>query len=99
MKNMLNIKSEQSLFVILVCLIVVSALATTYSVHLSRQHVGELSELIREQDALQVEWEKLLVEINMLTAYNRIEKTAINSLGMRAPKEEDIRIMDLRSAL
>lgn len=95
----LNITSELALLTALVFLLVVSALATTYSVHLSRQYVGELSELSREQDALQVEWEKLLVEINMLTAYNQIEKSAINNLGMRAPEEDDIRIIDLRSAL
>ena len=99
MIKIINIKSEFFILVIFAFILVVSALATTYSVHLSRQYVGELSELRREQDALQVEWEKLLVEINMLTAYSRVEKTAINSLGMHEPNEDDVRIIDLRSAL
>jgi len=78
-------------------LLMVSAISAASSVHLSRQYVGELSQLNRQQNALQVEWEKLLLEINMLAGYNRIEATAIKQLGMQAPEPEQLRVIELES--
>ncbi len=80
---------------VMAMLVMSSAISVAYTVHVSRQQVGELSRLVRMQDELQVEWEKLLVEINMLSAYNRVEISARNRLGMRAPDEEQVRIIRL----
>lgn len=96
-KAFLEYRKELMLFVLFL-LVAMSAVLVAYSVHLSRAHVSELSQLNKQQDDLQVQWEKLLVEINMLTAYNRVEQEAIKRLGMRAPDEGQVRIMDLRKA-
>lgn len=80
---------------VMMVLVMSSAISVAYSVHVSRQQVGELSRLLRMQDELQMEWEKLLVEINMLSAYNRVEINARNRLGMRAPDEAQVRIIRL----
>ncbi len=90
-------QNRKSLFLLILFLLVaVSAISVSYSVHLSRAYVSEMSQLNKQQDDLQVQWEKLLVEINMLTAYNRVEQQAIKKLGMSAPNEGQVRIMDLR---
>ena len=76
-------------------LVMVSAVSAAYSVHLTRQYVNQLSKLDRKQDALDVEWEKLLLEINMLAGYNRVEKTALKDLGMKAPSSEQLRVIEI----
>jgi len=85
-----------ALLVVVFFLVMISAISAAYSVHLSRVYIGQLSVLIREQDAVQMEWEKLLVEHNMLTAYNRIEKIAVNEIGMKSPEPHETRLVDLR---
>lgn len=96
-KVFVEYKKELMLFTLFL-LVAMSAVFVAYSVHLSRAYVSELSQLNKKQDDLQIQWEKLLVEINMLTAYNRVEQEAIKHLGMRAPDERQVRIMDLRKA-
>jgi cell division protein FtsL len=94
----MNIKQKVIVFAA-IALLMVSAVSSAYSVHLTRQYVGKLSELNRQQNYLQVEWEKLLLEINTLAGYNRIEATAIKRLGMQAPKPEQLRVIKLESEL
>jgi len=77
-------------------LVMVSAVSTAYSVHLTRHYVNQLSELDNEQGALEVEWEKLLLEINMLAGYSRVEKTAIKELGMQSPSSEQLRVVEIK---
>lgn len=76
--------------------VIVSAVSAAYSVHLTRQHVSQLSLLEREQSALEVEWEKLLLEINMLAGYSRVEKAALKELGMQAPSPEQLRVIEIK---
>lgn len=90
-----EIKRELSLILMLL-LVSASAICVAYSVHLSRSYIGEMSRLNKQQDDLQVQWEKLLVEINMLTAYNRVEQQAMKHLHMNTPDEGQVRILDLR---
>ena len=98
MSEQMSIKQTVVLFSA-VTLLMVSAVSAAYTVHLSRQYVGQLSDLNRHQNYLQVEWEKLLLEINTLAGYNRIEAMAIKELGMQAPKPDQLRIIKLESEL
>lgn len=77
-------------------LVLCSAISAAYSVHLTRHYVGKLSELEQEQSALQVEWEKLLIEINMLAAYGRVELTALKELDMQAPTSAQLRVIEIK---
>ncbi len=79
-------------------LVFLSAVFSAYSVHVSRAHVGKLSLLNREQAALEVEWEQLLLEINMLAGYNRIEAIAVKDLDMYMPNSEQQRVVKLNSS-
>ena len=90
--------STKQLWVLFGALVLVmcSAFFVAYSVHLTRQHVGELSQLNRQQSALQVEWEKLLIEINMLAAYSRVERSAVKELDMQAPSADQQRVIEIR---
>lgn len=91
---MLN-KNEIFIFVFLFVSVIFSAISTVYSVHLTRKYVSELSELNKVADELQIEWEKLLLEKNMLSGYSRIEGIAIKKIGMQAPKVHQIKVMQL----
>lgn len=90
--------SNKQIMVLLGALILVvsSAISAAYSVHLTRHYVGKLSDLEREQSALQVEWEKLLIEINMLAAYSRVEMTAFKELDMQAPTSAQLRVIEIK---
>ena len=91
-----NIDLKKFIIIFLMMVVVMfSAILSAYSVHLTRQNVGYLSELNRQQDGLQIEWEKLLLEINMLTGYNRIEAIAIKKIGMQAPVPGQMRVIEL----
>jgi len=88
-------KKDFFLIVFLIFAVMFSAVYAAYSVHLTRKYVGELSDLNKVSDELQVEWEKLLLEINMLSAYNRIESIAIQKLNMQAPKKHQVKVVEL----
>lgn len=77
-------------------LVMISAIFAAYSVHLTRHYVGKLSELDHEQSVLQVDWEKLLLEVNMLAGYSRVETTALKELNMQAPSSEQLRVIEIK---
>lgn len=73
----------------LVVLIVVSALAVTWSVHRSRALTGEQQELQAAQDRLRMEWGQLQLEYSTWGSYPRVERLAREELDMQLPGTED----------
>lgn len=59
----------------------------------NRQQVIELSQLRSDRDDLQQKWTYLMKDQNQLSAFSRIEATAINSMKMHRPEKDDIYIM------
>ena len=90
-------QKEILLSTFLLMIVLLSAVSVSYSIHLTRKYVGEISVLTRQCDELQIEWEKLLLEINMLSSYSRIETIATRNLGMQAPAVNQVSTIELGS--
>ncbi|HEY9037020.1 MAG TPA: cell division protein FtsL [Pseudomonadales bacterium] len=73
-------------------LVLVSALAVIYSTHRSRQMFDELEGLSQEQNRLEVEWGRLLLERSTRSSLGAVENTA-RSWGMREPVMNDVRVI------
>ena len=71
-------------------LVLVSALSIVYSAHDTRNKFNELELLRAQQDALQIEWGKYLLEESAWASYGRIEKIAIDKLSMQIPSGQEI---------
>ncbi|MFT7387911.1 MAG: cell division protein FtsL [Candidatus Endobugula sp.] len=71
-------------------MMLVSALTVVYSAYDTRNKFNALEVLRSEQDALQVEWGKYLLEESAWASYGRIEKVAIEKLAMEIPTGEQL---------
>jgi cell division protein FtsL len=68
---------------------VVTAIAVIVSTHENRQLVMAQEQLVKEKDALDIEWRHLIIEQSSLTEHNRIERAMSETLGMKRPTRED----------
>lgn len=75
---------------LLIALVLGSAIAVIYVSHLNRRLFNEYQMLVQDRDRMEVEWGQLLLEQSALAAHARIERIAIKRLGMRAPKLNEI---------
>lgn len=77
-----------------VCLMVVavllSSLGVVYAAHETRQMYARLQALEKEQDFLDSEYEKLLLEQSAWADYSRIDRVSREKLGMSPPESDDI---------
>ncbi len=71
--------------ILLVVLLVLSALAVSWSVHESRRLTNEVQRLQAEHNRLQTEWGQLLLEHSTWGAYARVERMAREKLSMAQP--------------
>lgn len=71
-------------------LVLVSALMTIYAVHDTRNKFSELEILRTEQNRLQVERGKYLLEESAYASFGRVEKIATEQLAMKIPSAEQI---------
>lgn len=71
-------------------LFLVSALGVVYSAHTTRQMYGSLQTLQSNQDDLDSEYEKLLLEQSAWANYTRVEQLAREELKMIAPLAKDL---------
>lgn len=71
-------------------LLVASALGVVYVTHLNRQLYARLQELQKDQDVLDSEYERLLLEQSAWADYSRVEKLTKNELEMKMPREDDV---------
>lgn len=68
---------------------IASAVAVIVSTHENRQLVMAQEQLVKEKDALDIEWRHLIIEQSSLTEHNRIERAMQEKLGMKRPTRED----------
>lgn len=69
--------------------VLVSAVAVIISTHENRQLVIAQEQLVKQKDALDVEWRHLIIEQSSLTEHNRIERAMADKLGMKRPTRAD----------
>lgn len=74
---------------LLAVLLVISALAVTWSVHESRRLTARHQQLQAEQDRLQTEWGQLLLERSTWGSYARVETLAREKLDMKLPEKDE----------
>lgn len=70
--------------------VVVSAIGVVYSRHQHRVAFAQLSALERSRDELNIEFDRLQIEIATLADTGRIEHQAASKLGMRFPEAADV---------
>ena len=70
--------------------VVVSAIGVVYSRHQHRVAFAQLSALERSRDELNIEFDRLQIEIATLADTGRIEQQAASRLGMRFPEAADV---------
>lgn len=75
---------------LLVSILLASAVGVIYVVHLNRQLYGELQSLQKDQDFLDHEYEKLLLEQSAWSEYSRVENVSHSKLAMRIPAPGEI---------
>lgn len=73
--------------------IVVSSVWVAYSAHGSRQLLNTLFAEMNQRDRLQAEWGRLVLEHSTWTAHNRIEKLAVEQLGMQIPEPGSVQVV------
>ncbi len=66
--------------------VLVTAVGVIYSVHLSRERFSELQIMIRQENALEIEWGQLLLEQSALSSHNNVETLAREKLQMKNQK-------------
>lgn len=76
--------------VLLVLAVTVSAISVVYTKYLSRKLFVELQGLRAEQDVVDIEWNRLQLELGAWANQARIEQVAREKLGMRVPRAEEI---------
>ncbi|MCB1567668.1 MAG: cell division protein FtsL [Xanthomonadales bacterium] len=72
---------------------VLSAIAVAYGRHQHRVAFAELARLERERDELNIEFDRLQIQIATLVDSRRIEQQAITRLGMRYPDPADVVVL------
>lgn len=75
-------------------LLVASGVALISLKHEGRQLFIELERQARVQDAASVEWSRLQLELAWLGETGRIEKQALERLGMRSPEQVEVLVAD-----
>lgn len=70
-------------------LLVLSAVGVIYSSFVHRQIAHEWQAVKQEQQAMEEEYGRLLLEYSTLAAPSRIESIAREELGMDLPKDQD----------
>ncbi|MEH6551388.1 MAG: cell division protein FtsL [Pseudomonadales bacterium] len=79
--------------VVLVLCVVTSALAVTFVAQKNRHLFNDLEQLRRKETALEAEWTRLLLERSTLASHSRIEKMAVEELGLRSMQAKDVVIV------
>ena len=74
----------------LLAVMVASAIAVVDVVHMNRSLYGELQGSQKQQDFLDYEYEKLLLEQSAWSEYSRVEKISRSELQMRIPASNEI---------
>lgn len=84
------IRKEQMAMLIVISLVFVSSLGVIYSSFLTRKQYAELQELQKQEDELDGEYGKLLLEYSAWASYMRVEKVSKERLDMVTPEIEEM---------
>ena len=83
-------RAQQISILLLVVLFLVSSLGVIYSSHMTRQMYRSLQTLQSNQDDLDSEYEKLILEQSAWADYTRVDQLAREELKMIAPLPKDL---------
>lgn len=75
---------------LLVVAVAASAIGVVYTKYLSRKLFVELQGLRGERDVIDIEWNRLQLELGAWANHARIEQAAREQLGMRMPRADEI---------
>jgi cell division protein FtsL len=67
-----------------------SAIGVVYTKYVSRKLFVELQGLRAERDVIDIEWNRLQLELGAWANHARIEQAAREQLGMRVPRADEI---------
>lgn len=84
---------DQLSVVLLAVVVVSSALSVIYSAHMTRQMYAQLQSLQKEQDDLDSQYEKLLLEQSAWADFARVDRIAREELNMKEPGPNDLVIV------
>jgi cell division protein FtsL len=79
---------------VLLVLVLVSSISVIYVRHQNRTTFVALHQAGQDRDRLNIEWGQLLIEESLWSFPHRIEKDAVEVLGMKMPQPEDIRLVE-----
>ncbi len=74
-----------SLMIVLMAAVFFTALSVVYSQHKKRQLFISMQSLVKNTDALNTDYDRLLLERGAMASYNIVEKRAVEELNMQAP--------------
>lgn len=77
------------LIYVLAVLVVLSALAVSYSVHEARRLTDKSQRLQQRQTQMKSQWSQLLLEHSTWGSYTRVERLAREELDMKLPKTDE----------
>ncbi|MEJ2345091.1 MAG: cell division protein FtsL [Gammaproteobacteria bacterium] len=86
-------KRDSLVFAALLAVVLGSALVVVYAKHESRKLFVELQALQKDQDNMDVEWDRLQLEQSAWATHSRIEKIARAKLHMHTPSPDEIEII------
>ena len=88
-------KWQVCLFVLLLIVVGVNALAVVQQRHFSRSLFTQLQRAEKQRDIINIEWGRLQLEYSTLADMSRIERIARTQLEMQAPVLGDIMVMSV----
>ncbi|WP_227767116.1 cell division protein FtsL [Zhaonella formicivorans] len=89
------VKAKMGIMLLIICAFV-TGLALTSRVALFTQKGYQITKLKKEIQSLQTANERLKLEIDQLKSLDRIEKIAVNDLGMTEPTVEDMEFVPVQ---
>jgi len=93
------LQSQQLQIVGIVILVITSAVGVIYSAHFTRLQYSKLQDLEKEQDLLDSDYERLLLEQGAWAGYARVDEVSRTELGMKAPAAADLVLISRSSGL
>lgn len=88
--NRIGLPRSSGWLAIVLVMIIVSALAVSYSTHWSRVLLNDLAAEMNQREKAQAEWGRLILEQSTWTAHSRVETLATSQLNMRVPEANEV---------
>lgn len=92
-KNQITMPKGSLLMLVLFIAVLCSAVMVIYTSHKNRLLLNELYQNLAVYNKGQSDWGRLILEHSTWTAYGRVEKIAIDHLGMHVPTPKEVRMI------